>query len=103
MKGKITLLMVMLDKNGKPAKSSVSEGMSRMQQLSGEFWWIKITNRFNIKRLAMLFVNPWGVEPQSKEPESFILSIELRVRFLALRAVGGIFAPKCGAKLVLFL
>ena len=24
-------------------------------------------------------VNPWGVEPQSKEPESFILSIELRV------------------------
>ena len=25
------------------------------------------------------FVNPWGVEPQSKEPESFILSIELRV------------------------
>ncbi len=25
------------------------------------------------------FVHPWGVEPQSKEPESFILSIELRV------------------------
>ena len=25
-------------------------------------------------------VNPWGVEPQSKEPESFILSIELRVQ-----------------------
>ena len=24
-------------------------------------------------------VHPWGVEPQSKEPESFILSIELRV------------------------
>ena len=26
-----------------------------------------------------IIVNPWGVEPQSKEPESFILSIELRV------------------------
>ena len=25
-------------------------------------------------------MNPWGVEPQSKEPESFILSIELRVQ-----------------------
>ncbi len=25
-------------------------------------------------------VNPWGVEPQSKEPESFILSIKLRVQ-----------------------
>ena len=24
------------------------------------------------------FVIPWGLEPQSKEPESFILSIELR-------------------------
>ena len=31
-------------------------------------------------RLAFVLVNPWGVEPQSKEPESFILSIELRVR-----------------------
>ena len=28
---------------------------------------------------AVNFVHPWGVEPQSKEPESFILSIELRV------------------------
>ncbi len=27
------------------------------------------------------FVIPWGLEPQSKEPESFILSIELRNRF----------------------
>ena len=26
-------------------------------------------------------VRPWGVEPQSKEPESFILSIELRAHF----------------------
>ena len=25
-------------------------------------------------------VGPWGVEPQSKEPESFILSIELWAR-----------------------
>ena len=29
---------------------------------------------------SVYVVNPWGVEPQSKEPESFILSIELRVR-----------------------
>ena len=28
-----------------------------------------------------LMVDPWGVEPQSKEPESFILSIELWVLF----------------------
>lgn len=26
-------------------------------------------------------VHPWGVEPQSMEPESIILSIELRVHF----------------------
>ena len=29
-------------------------------------------------------VNPWGVEPQSKEPESFILSIELRVQVVVI-------------------
>lgn len=28
--------------------------------------------------LAFYSVIPWGLEPQSKEPESFILSIELR-------------------------
>ena len=39
-------------------------------------------------------VNPWGVEPQSKEPESFILSIELWVQY---------FFMKCGAKLVNYL
>ena len=27
-------------------------------------------------------VHPWGVEPQSSEPESDILSIELQVHFL---------------------
>ena len=32
-------------------------------------------------------VNPWGVEPQSKEPESFILSIELRVQETAFWAI----------------
>lgn len=30
------------------------------------------------RQLASLSVIPWGLEPQSKEPESFILSIELR-------------------------
>ena len=30
------------------------------------------------------YVNPWGVEPQSKEPESFILSIELRVQIVVI-------------------
>ena len=33
-----------------------------------------------ISYLEIENVNPWGVEPQSKEPESFILSIELRVQ-----------------------
>ena len=28
--------------------------------------------------LAFCSVIPWGLEPQSKEPESYILSIELR-------------------------
>ena len=28
--------------------------------------------------VRLYHVRPWGVEPQSKEPESFILSIELR-------------------------
>ena len=28
--------------------------------------------------LAFCSVIPWGLEPQSKDPESFILSIELR-------------------------
>ena len=36
--------------------------------------------RLICNRMALLVVNPWGVEPQSKEPESFILSIELRVQ-----------------------
>ena len=27
--------------------------------------------------MLLIRVGPWGVEPQSKEPESFILSIEL--------------------------
>ena len=30
-------------------------------------------------------VHPWGVEPQSSEPESDILSIELRAHFSDLR------------------
>ena len=30
--------------------------------------------------LCIKKVGPWGVEPQSKEPESFILSIELWAR-----------------------
>ena len=47
-------------------------------------------------------VNPWGVEPQSKEPESFILSIELRVQVVHLTVIFG-FLGKCGAKLRLFL
>lgn len=29
--------------------------------------------------MRYFFVHPWGVEPQSSEPESEILSIELRV------------------------
>ena len=42
--------------------------------------------------VRLYHVRPWGVEPQSKEPESFILSIELRAhRFLF-----------CSAKIQLF-
>ena len=37
--------------------------------------------------LEIVIVNPWGVEPQSKEPESFILSIELRVQETAFWAI----------------
>ena len=38
-----------------------------------------------IGMLAFLIVFPWGVEPQSSEPESDILSIELRVHPAALQ------------------
>ena len=47
-----------------------------------------LQNVFEIKKPAeksagyMGSVIPWGLEPQSKEPESFILSIELRIRKL---------------------
>lgn len=34
---------------------------------------------------TLSLVHPWGVEPQSLEPESNILSIELRVQALLLR------------------
>ncbi len=52
-----------------------------MNKLSG----IKSGEVVSIKTVAGLclppnLVNPWGVEPQSKEPESFILSIKLRVQ-----------------------
>lgn len=43
----------------------------------------------NVKNLPsdarQVFVIPWGLEPQSKEPESSILSIELRNRFALQR------------------
>ena len=39
----------------------------------------KNANNLVTKLLTLHLVNPWGVEPQSKEPESFILSIKLRV------------------------
>lgn len=36
------------------------------------------TNQFVVNQLVSFYrVIPWGVEPQSKEPESFILSIKL--------------------------
>ena len=41
--------------------------------------------------LAFCSVIPWGLEPQSKEPESFILSIELGDQYLS------------SAKLIIFL
>ena len=41
------------------------------------------------KSVNQYFVNPWGVEPQSKEPESFILSIELRVQMARLQPTLG--------------
>ena len=40
----------------------------------------KSANKAKMTKLTDHPVNPWGVEPQSKEPESFILSIELRVQ-----------------------
>ena len=36
------------------------------------------------------FVHPWGVEPQSKEPESFILSIELRVPLYKIEVIAAL-------------
>ena len=48
--------------------------------------------------LAFCSVIPWGLEPQSKEPESFILSIELRkekgnhVPLYFLELINGVFS-----------
>lgn len=36
--------------------------------------------------LAFCSVIPWGLEPQSKEPESFILSIELGDHIIRLQS-----------------
>lgn len=35
--------------------------------------------------MPRFFVSPWGVEPQSLEPESNILSIELRGQIIILK------------------
>ena len=55
---------------------------------------------------AQKFVSPWGVEPQSLEPESNILSIELRShnasQISADRFIRGICALRC-AKLIVYL
>ena len=39
-----------------------------------------MANLLLFNRLASKIVHPWGVEPQSMEPESIILSIELWVQ-----------------------
>ena len=43
---------------------------------------LKLTHSLNstLSTLNSLVVHPKGIEPLSKEPESFILSIELRVQ-----------------------
>lgn len=42
----------------------------------------KNRNQFVVNQLRLCEVFPWGVEPQSMEPESIILSIELREQIL---------------------
>ena len=49
-------------------------------------------NKPKVVIVRLYHVRPWGVEPQSKEPESFILSIELRAHSFLF----------CSAKIQLF-
>ncbi len=42
--------------------------------------FLKLIKPTEYQLVLFLLVIPWGLEPQSKEPESFILSIELRNR-----------------------
>lgn len=42
-------------------------------------------NKPKVVIVRLYHVRPWGVEPQSSEPESDILSIELRAHFSDLR------------------
>lgn len=47
--------------------------------LLGKLTKKKVANMLKINILTAQIVHPWGVEPQSMEPESIILSIELWV------------------------
>ena len=58
--------------------------------------FLKLIKPTEFQLVLFLLVIPWGLEPQSKEPESFILSIELRNRKL-----GGLFDFP-GTNLIIF-
>ena len=56
------------------------QNLSSLGDLLGDLIKKKAANILKINILTAKIVHPWGVEPQSMEPESIILSIELWVR-----------------------
>ena len=65
-------------KSGSVNKENERNRKKKFKSLNGKRTYLE-TKKPIILRLAKNLVDPWGVEPQSKEPESFILSIELWV------------------------
>lgn len=56
------------------------QNLSSLGDLLGDLIKKKAANILKINILTAKIVHPWGVEPQSMEPESIILSIELWVQ-----------------------
>lgn len=70
--------MVNNDNNYTNNKETFIRNLS-IGDLLGDLTKKKVANTLKINILTTQIVHPWGVEPQSMEPESIILSIELWV------------------------
>lgn len=65
------------DKNRINGKSAFTKKLNILGGIYGGPEQKEATKPFKFNGLIAQIVRPWGVEPQSMEPESIILSIEL--------------------------